>query len=147
MTCSSQCLQCCRPQGFRNISLDTSYNPKTQAVSFLPKCRKSGATKINISRFPALKIPGGCLWGLFHPPYNHQSFWALFLKSWCWYNGILTLWQFSSAITGSALVGYVLGMTNLSPGSPIISSTSRGKLPLKNKAAAAKNQTRQLDQG
>lgn len=75
---------------------------------------------------------------------GHFGLFALALGAWC--DGILTLWQFDSAVTGSASVGYVLGMTNLSLGSHIISSTSRGKLPLKNKAAAAKNQTRQPDQ-
>lgn len=145
-------MQCCRPQRFRNISLDPSYNPITQTASFLPHSAgnvpfrgyKDKCQQIPSSPNP-WRVPVGSLPPTHHPTTTRQ-FWALFLDSWCWCDGILTLWQLDSAITGSASVGYVLAMTNLSPGCPVTSSTSKGKLPLKNKAAAAKNQIRQPEQ-
>lgn len=73
---------------------------------------------------------------------SHVRFLSLTISAGC--DRTLTLWHFDSAITGSASVEYALGVTNLSLGSHIISSTLRGKLPLK--AAVVKNKTRQLDQ-
>lgn len=78
MTCPSKCLPCCRPQGFRHISLDTSYNPITQAASFLlhgsPQCRSSafGGYKDKHQQVPSSpnpwRVPVGSL-----PPTHHPT--------------------------------------------------------------------------
>lgn len=67
---------------------------------------------------------------------SHLMFLPLTIGAWC--DGTLTLQHFDSAVTGSGSVEYMPGVTNLSLGSHIISSTLRGKLPLNKRAAAVK---------
>lgn len=83
MTCPSKCLLCCRPQGFRHISLDTCYNPLTQAASFLlhgsPQCRSSafGGYKDKHQQVPSSpnpwRVPVGSLPPTHHPTTTSQS--------------------------------------------------------------------------
>lgn len=95
------------------------------------------------------RVPARCTCEVSLPPTGHtiatSHFGFLSLTIGAWHDRTPTLQHFNSAIPGSASVEYVPGVMNLSPGSHIISSTSRGKLPLKERAAAVKNQTRQLN--